>query len=300
MIRFGTTTTPRDTPVSGFLHNRAARHPSPSNTQWAGWAARPPVRNPDVFPPLARLAHASVLPFLYELSLLVAYESAFSRIAWSLRTQGGDPWRVKLALALVLRGRPRYAANFVGGWIEEAAAAGSFRGARRVVKAYKASLANKEKAAREARDRLDEYAGVRGTDRQGLQLDRREFVETKKALLSLATAQMGWYRNPGNRYRADLLDFFVPVLTRPELPEEHGIVMRVARDGQAWYAWRRTVTGWCFAIGASSPPPDQWEFDGPEPPEGFPGQDPAWGAGPFGSAANPNWEEPTAEPRSGE
>jgi hypothetical protein len=49
------------------------------------------------------------------------------------------------------------------------------------------------------------------------------------------------------------------------------------------------VTGWCFAIGASGAPPDQWEFDGPEPPTGFPGADAKWGAGPFTMDVNPNW-----------
>ena len=43
------------------------------------------------------------------------------------------------------------------------------------------------------------------------------------------------------------------------LPRESGITLHVARDGQSWYARRRTVTGWCFAIGAAGPPPDQWE-----------------------------------------
>ena len=61
------------------------------------------------------------------------------------------------------------------------------------------------------------------------------------------------------------------------LPEEHGIHLNVSDDGQAWWAWRRTVTGWCFAIGANDAPPDQWLYDGADPPNGFPGEDPAWG-----------------------
>lgn len=43
-------------------------------------------------------------------------------------------------------------------------------------------------------------------------------------------------------------------LTRGGLPQETGITMSVAKDGQAWYAWRRTITGWCFAIGAAGSP----------------------------------------------
>ncbi len=53
--------------------------------------------------------------------------------------------------------------------------------------------------------------------------------------------------------------------------------------------WRRTVGGWVFAIGAGGPPPDQWEYDGPEPPTGFPGEDPGWGTSPHRQEANVNW-----------
>jgi hypothetical protein len=60
--------------------------------------------------------------------------------------------------------------------------------------------------------------------------------------------------------------------------------MKVAKNGKAWYAWRRTVTGWCFAIGAAGPPPDRWEYDGPEPPGRFPSKGRGWG-----DNANRNW-----------
>ena len=49
------------------------------------------------------------------------------------------------------------------------------------------------------------------------------------------------------------------------------------------------MTGWCFAIGAAGPPPNQWEYDGPEPPKGYPGEDVSWGDGPFSDQVNRNW-----------
>jgi hypothetical protein len=70
---------------------------------------------------------------------------------------------------------------------------------------------------------------------------------------------MGWYHKQDRRgrrqYRADLLaalgsDFF----TSFGLATDSGIAMKIAKSGQAWYAWRRTLTGWCFAIGAAGPP----------------------------------------------
>ena len=85
-------------------------------------------------------------------------------------------------------------------------------------------------------------------------MDRLEFKETTEALRFLATCQMGWYWNRGGRYhRKNLLNVLGDGFTRCGLPKDHGIAVRVAKDGQAWYAWRRTVTGWCFAIGAAGP-----------------------------------------------
>ena len=66
--------------------------------------------------------------------------------------------------------------------------------------------------------------------------------------------------------------------------------MKVAEDGQRWLAYRRTISGWCFAIGAAGPPPGQWEYDGQDPPTGFPGEEPVWGDIPFREAVSRNWD----------
>lgn len=231
----------------------------------------------------------ALLPFIYLSSILVAYGSAFNRIEGALDDSSHGSWKAKLALVSVLRGRRVDASRFAGGWAKEAAAAPSFRAARRVAREFKASVRKREAEEQEARDRLERYIGVQGTDADGRQLDRREFEEATKALRWLATSQMGWYRNHGGRYRDDLLELLAPHFIADGLLANHGIGMDVSHDGQAWFAWRRTVTGWCFAIGASEPPPDQWEFDGPDPPKGFPGVDVAWGPAPFTMDANPNW-----------
>jgi hypothetical protein len=120
-------------------------------------------------------------------------------------------------------------------------------------------------------------------------LDRREFKETVSALRSLALYQIGWYRNHSGRYKEDLLAIIGDDFTSDGLPKDSGITLKVSDDGQSYYAWRRTVTGWCFAIGAAGPPPEQWEYDGPHPPQRFPGEDPAWGERPFSDEVNRNW-----------
>jgi len=128
-----------------------------------------------------------------------------------------------------------------------------------------------------AQDRLKRYVGLDGVGDDDRRLDQREFKETKDALQALATAQMGWYRNRGGLYRPELLEILKSRFERCGLTPNHGISLWVADDGQSWWAYRRTVTGWCFAVGAAAPPPDQWLYDGPQPLTGPPGEDTMWG-----------------------
>lgn len=165
----------------------------------------------------------------------------------------------------------------------------TLRAARAVVVEFVDELQRAKQAKIDEEERFRRYAGSRETDKQGRRLDRREFKATIDALLWLETCQMGWYRNRGGRYRDDLLKIFGDDFRRQGLPKESGITLKVSRDGQSWYAWRRTVTGWCFAIGAADPPPDQWQYDGPEPPQGFPGRETAWGERPLSDDVNRNW-----------
>lgn len=46
--------------------------------------------------------------------------------------------------------------------------------------------------------------------------------------------------------------------------------MHVSPDGQRWYAERQTITGHWFAIGAAGPSPDEWLYDSPTKPTGYP------------------------------
>ncbi|GFP27805.1 hypothetical protein HKBW3S43_00953 [Candidatus Hakubella thermalkaliphila] len=216
-----------------------------------------------------------VLPFIYVVSLYSNYERAFK---WIDFEQNGGPsrWRAKLALVLRLHGQLRDISGFTMFWGKEIAATSTFREAWRVADKFRASWRERQRAEADKQDRLRRYAGVDGVDNEGRRLDQREFEETKAALQALATAQMGWYRNQGGRYRPELLEILESRFEHYGLPKNHGIELYVADDGQSWWAWRRTVTGWCFAIGAAGPPPDEWLFDGPHPPKRFPGQDKRW------------------------
>lgn len=168
--------------------------------------------------------------------------------------------------------------------------AGTFRGAKQVVARYRKERREAEQAATEEQERLQRYAGSNEVDAEGRRLDRREFKETMSALRWVATCQRGWYQDRGRRYRQELEQMVSAGMPVKGLPDEPEINVRVANSGQAWYAWRRTVTGWCFAIGGAGPPALEWEYDGPEPPDGLPGEDRAWGEDPLDDASSPNWE----------
>ncbi len=228
-----------------------------------------------------------VLPFIYVLSLYLVYDAALRGVNWATSDWRGR-WRTRFVLVRDFRLRRNELRSFTWMWIKRAAVAPDVTGARAVVQQFRDEQRAAAQAKRDAEERLRRFAGSNRTDTEGRRLDRREFRETIEALRFLATCQMGWYRG-GHYDRERLLSVVGHDFTRHGLPRDHGIAVRVAKDGQAWYAWRRTITGWCFAIGSAGPPPDQWEFDGPEAPSGFPGKASEWGSGPFSDEVNRNW-----------
>jgi hypothetical protein len=228
-----------------------------------------------------------VLPYIYAVSLYAVYEMAFKWIGF--RNTAGFRARcaAKAAVVVRLRGRAMLVDKFNLPWATRSADAGSFRAALAVVDEFKDDLARREQEKQDAAERLIRLAGVDGVDDEGRRLDRREFEETTRALRWIGTCQMGWGRRETG-YRADILDV-VGDLSSHGLPGDGGITVLVSPDGGSWYAWRRTSSGWVFAIGAAGPPPDQWEYDGPVPPEGFPGESSDWGSGPHDYDTGPNW-----------
>ena len=228
-----------------------------------------------------------VLPFIYMLGLYLTYESIFNAIE-SHRSDWKACWRARFAVLSKFGFKMQDAQAFVGHWPCEVVSASDFRSARAVMTEFLERRREKKRAAIKEKERLERYAGSEGTDVDGRCLDRREFKETTKSLRWLATCQSGWYHKE-KRYRHELLDLVKTGFPSYGLPAEAGITMKVARDGQSWYAWRRTITGWCFAIGAAGPPDQDWEYDGPEPPDGFPAQDDSWGNGPFSYRRHKNW-----------
>ena len=211
----------------------------------------------------------ATLPFIYLVGLYAAYEVAFIRIAGWSRTDS-LPWWKKVALLRGFHVHLSDTSALSGHWIGEIADTDDFTAIRQAIVNYRQARAAGQRSDHVAAEELRRLAGVSGTDDEGRRLDRREFSETQQALLALASAQMGWYRSRGERYQGHLLDILSSQFTRLGLPEEHGIELVVSEDGRSWWAWRRTVSGWCFGIGSIEPPPDQWLFEGTDRPTAGP------------------------------
>lgn len=231
-----------------------------------------------------------LLPYVYCVTLYSNFEMAFKRVDWMARNKQLSTWRAKIALLTTLHLRARDSGAFGGPWIRQLVEASTLKSARQTLKDFRQSRRDDVREKAEAEARLIRYAGCDGVDEEGRRLDRREFKETMSALRWVSTCQVGWHNREG-RYRADLMTIMTGSFSMQGLPEPSGIELQVSSDGQRWYAWRRTVSGWCFAIGSAAAPPDEWRYDGAEPPNGFPGQDQIWGSRPFFDDVAQNWQE---------
>lgn len=208
------------------------------------------------------------LLLIYPLSWFAAYEGVRARMRFAAK---GRPIRAqRLAVLIRCAGRLGALRELQGTASWQIGRAAGFRAAWRAISDIKQQQREEHEAQLAAERRLVLNAGLVGTDETGKQLDQREHAETMQALRWLATCQMGHYRTRDNRYSAGLEMIIDDLSDKYSLPAPNGIKMRISSDGQSWYATRQTITGHWFAIGAAGPPSDQWLYDGPTAPGGFP------------------------------
>lgn len=232
---------------------------------------------------------ASAVPCVYLIALYAGYESLILHLKfWNDSRR--PSLRALCGVVVALKGSLVDIGGFRGMPAKQAARSRSFHEARRAVQTFKRERASDRAARAEAKQRLVTHAGASGVDGDGLQLDRREFAETKRALRWLATCHMGWYQREDrpDAYRADLLSV-LDDFSQQGLLGDHGIVMKVRRDGQAWFAYRATPSGHAFGIGAVGAPPSLWFYDGSEAPKSFPTRGGGWTS--FMEPDRPEWRE---------
>jgi hypothetical protein len=215
---------------------------------------------------------ATTLPFIFAFSLFANYETTFTRIDLFSKDNPRARRRAKLALISVYGLRNRELHRFAGPGAQELARAGSWDEARRII-AFHRAKARLEQAERDVKAaRLARYAGVEGTDWEGRPLDQREFEETKRALNDLHMFHEAQHKH--GRYRRDLMSVVGGLLSKTFPASE--IVMMIGPKGRSWWAWRRTISGWIFGIGAAGAPPNMWTWEGQQPPERGPGPGTDW------------------------
>jgi hypothetical protein len=212
------------------------------------------------------------LIFVAVFGLYANYEPKMGEINRTRPADRRARWRAKAVLISTFWARQYELGRYAPFDARQLAETNSWDEARRVAAFQRATIRSKQAEEDLAAAKLVRYTDVEGTDWDDQPMDQREFVETKEALDHLAMLQRSQFEQH-NRYNPDLE---VGILVARKLPEEHEIVMKVNKKGRAWFAWRRTVAGWCLGAGASGPPPDQWTYVASEPPGGFPKKDTGW------------------------
>lgn len=226
------------------------------------------------------------LAFMMLLALYFVYEATFS--VMGSESAVSLSWRHRLAVFARCGPRLRAirAVRPAAGWLaNDPGFRSTWRWTGRVLREDRRRRANGAAKAQ----RLVDNVGAVGIDSFGQQLDQREHAATRAALQWLYTCHLGHYPKQGNRYFAGLEAIIDSLSEKYDLPHPNNIEMHISDDGQSWYAARQTITGHWFAIGAAGPPTDQWFYDGPTAPTGFPDE--------FGwdqwvpDSNSPNWAE---------
>jgi hypothetical protein len=217
------------------------------------------------------------LIFVASLGLYANYQPKMREINRVAADDRRARWRAKLALITAFWLRNYELGGYSPFDARELVETRSWGEARRLVAFQRARIRSVQAEKDLAATKLIRNAGVEGTDWRGQPLDQREIPETREALKGLGRLEAFRFEQDG-RYDADLP---VGILFADKLPPEHGIVVKANKKGTAWFAWRRTVAGWCLGIGANGSSRDQWTYQGPEPPGGFPSEDTGWHRGDF-------------------
>ncbi|ALE05208.1 hypothetical protein AL755_06475 [Arthrobacter sp. ERGS1:01] len=209
----------------------------------------------------------AAIPAAFIAAVIGAYELFATRLS-RYPTGHSLPPKVVLGLVASLNWDLFAIDRFPGQCGYAAARLGTFADARSLVAQYRNDERAREDRRAAAKRRLEELADVQGTDESGRQLDRREFEETKRALEWLQICLTSRHHNTG-RFQADILEVMGSFQTQG-LPDPHGICVRVRKDGQAWFGYRETPSGYYFGIGANGAGPSQWVYSMEVPPAGYP------------------------------
>lgn len=228
-----------------------------------------------------------MFPFFYGVTFYAAAQKMTRRMRRIYTPPASR--RATLAAVLGLRFRLRWASAFVPAYEKPVLRSTTFREAMKHMREFRAAVIRKEAAESNRLTTLEVLEGEPGADVSGAQLDRREFEGTKRALDFLVTAQGLRYERGGNRYWNDLTEVVLQPVERYGLPPEHGIVVEITEDGQAWRAWRQLPNGWFLGIGGKDGNPGHFLYAAGSAPDTWPGGD-DWTDATWSPELPPDWE----------
>jgi hypothetical protein len=159
-----------------------------SNTSRIDWLHESKAFALSVWLPIA------LIPFVYVTALTAAIEMAIMRLRLH-NDRKSPPLRVRLALVVGFHSRLLYAKRFSGLWITEMSEQRTFSDGRASMRKYRGAVQARVAEQRAHDLQIKKRTGQRGSDEQGLWLDRREFYETRNALENIWFMQATIFRN---------------------------------------------------------------------------------------------------------
>ena len=215
---------------------------------------------------LSVLLPLALLPTVYVFATVMRYES----LAYSLPSFNDKkriPLYVWAAIIVHLNAHLGLLGNFIGMWRQQLAQTNNYREASICLRKFKKAVRIRDRKMRDYRKHMRKMTGVRGVNSEGLQIDRREYQESKTSLRSLLYMQMGQFKNIHHHYNPD---FPVEIAVSGLPNDNHGIHMKVRGDKRAWFAWRQMPNGYYFGVGGTQHVDHVWFYDGIDQPTNHP------------------------------
>jgi len=210
----------------------------------------------------------ALIPFLYVVCFWAAADVLLTvRLRFLNDDRHMPPIRLQVAVLLGSRFRIGLLSKLSGRY-NGIARETTFRGALRFMKGFREDVRTRRRAEDARFQSLKNNAGVKGTDDDGAQRDRREFDGTKQQLRQLSMSQMAHFRGQ-HKYWTDQLQIWVEP-AKYGLPPNPGFRVETTRDGQRWRGWRELPSEWVLAIGGAGPD-SEWFYSAATAPTSWPG-----------------------------
>ena len=215
---------------------------------------------------LSVLLPLALLPTVYIFAIVMRYESLALSLP-SFNDKKRIPLHVWAAIIVHLNVRLGLLGNFIGLWRQQLAQTSSCREASICLQEFKKAVRIRDQKMRDYQKHMRKMTGVHGADNEGLQIDRREYRESKTSLRSLLYMQIAQFKNVHHHYNPG---FPIEVALSGLPNDDHGIRMEVRGDKRAWFAWRQMPNGYYFGVGGTPHVDDAWFYDDMDQPTNYP------------------------------